>query len=166
VFHFIITSGPHAGEKRGFAFAGMCTANRDLKMPPINKYLKTLPSDSITYVGIAADEPKRLQRLDPSKKTSLLAKYNITEAKAMEMCREYGLLSPIYARVKRNGCWFCPNASDAELWFTIMHHPQLFQKLIDWEKEDNVFNRKLTRTETLSDILNRFSNKYFDSRAA
>ena len=112
MFHHVITRGPHKGEVRGFAWAGMCAVNRDCKIPPVRKYNAALSPDTVSYVGIAEDEPKRLARLDGVKKVSLLAKYGMTEADAYKLCQEHGLLSPIYTHCRRNGCWFCPNASD------------------------------------------------------
>ena len=113
----------------------------------------------MSYVGIAEDEPKRLARLDGVKKVSLLAKYGMTEADAYKLCTEHGLLSPIYAHCRRNGCWFCPNASDEELLHMITKHPELFDRLIEWEKEDNIFHRRLTRRETPSEVKARLLNK-------
>ena len=110
VFHHVITRGPHKGEVRGFAWAGMCAVNRDCKIPPVRKYNAALSPDTVSYVGIAEDEPKRLARLDGVTKVSLLAKYGMTEADAYKLCQDHGLLSPIYAHCRRNGCWFCPNA--------------------------------------------------------
>ena len=70
VFHHVITRGPHKGEVRGFAWAGMCAVNRDCKIPPVRKYNTALSPDTVSYVGIAEDEPKRLARLDGVKKVS------------------------------------------------------------------------------------------------
>lgn len=148
IFHHIIVRGPHQGEKRGFAWAGMCAANRECKVNPMRKYNRTLSPDTVTYVGIAIDEPKRLARLEGTSKVSLLAKYGLSEADARKLCEEHDLLSPIYGHCRRNGCWFCPNASDAELRHMITHHPEMFDRLIEWENEDNVFHRRLTRRET------------------
>ena len=52
VFHHIITRGPHKGEVRGFAWAGMCAVNRDCKIPPVHKYNAALSPDTVSYVGI------------------------------------------------------------------------------------------------------------------
>ena len=79
VFHHVITRGPHKGEVRGFAWAGMCAVNRDCKIPPVRKYNAALSPDTVSYVGIAEDEPTRLARLDGVTKVSLLAKYGMTE---------------------------------------------------------------------------------------
>lgn len=152
IFHHIIVRGPHEGEKRGFAWAGMCAANRECKTNPMRKYNKSLSPDAVSYIGIATDESKRLARLDGTNKVSLLAKYGYTEADARKLCDEHGLLSPIYGHCRRNGCWFCPNASDAELRHMITHHPKMFDRIIEWEHEENVFHRRLTRKETPSEI--------------
>ena len=106
VFHHIIVRGPHQGEKRGFVWPGMCAVNRDCKVPPIRKYNASLSPETVSYVGIAADEPVRLARLAGTNKVSLLDKYGLTEAEAYRLCEQNGLLSPIYAHCRRNGCWF------------------------------------------------------------
>lgn len=152
VFHHHIIRGPHEGEKRGFVWGGMCAVNRDCKIPPVRKYQTALPCDTVSYVGIAADEPQRLARLDGITQISLLDKYGYTEADAYNLCVEYDLLSPIYDHCRRNGCWFCPNASDEELRHMIFCHPELFDRLIEWEREENIFHRRLTRTETPSEV--------------
>lgn len=159
VFHHVITRGPHKGEVRGFAWAGMCAVNRDCKIPPVRKYNAALSPDTVSYVGIAEDEPKRLARLDGVKKVSLLAKYGMTEADAYKLCQEHGLLSPIYAHCRRNGCWFCPNASDSELLHMVTKHPDMFDRLIEWENEDNIFHRRMTRRETPSEVKARLLSK-------
>ena len=152
------TSG-EVPEHRGFAWAGMCAVNRDCKIPPVRKYNAALSPDTVSYVGIAEDEPKRLARLDGITKVSLLAKYGMTEADAFKLCQEHGLLSPIYAHCRRNGCWFCPNASDSELLHMVTKHPDMFDRLIEWEKEDNIFHRRMTRRETPSEVKARLLSK-------
>lgn len=78
----------------------MCVINRECKMKPIHDYYKQFKGiEVVQYVGIALDEPKRLERLSNKgkiSKVSLLAKYGYTEDMAREKCLEYGLLSPIY----------------------------------------------------------------------
>ena len=49
VFHHVITRGPHKGEVRGFAWAGMCAVNRDCKIPPVRKYNAALSPDTVSY---------------------------------------------------------------------------------------------------------------------
>ena len=122
-------------------------------------YNASLSPDTISYVGIAADEPVRLARLEGTSKVSLLNKYDLTEADALKLCADHDLLSPIYEHCRRNGCWFCPNASDAELRHMIIHHPEMFDRLIEWENEENVFHHRLTRRETPTEIKARLLSK-------
>lgn len=152
VFHHVIVRGANEGMTRGFVWPGKCAVNRDCKLPALELAKNRLSGDTVSYIGIASDEPKRLARLDRSTKVSLLAKYGVTEAGAMELCRTHGLLSPVYERSKRNGCWFCPNATDAELRHMITHHPEQFDRLIAWEQEENLYHRRMTRRETPSEL--------------
>lgn len=129
------------GKRKGFVMQGHCDVQRDCKLKPIADYFKETDTDQIIqYVGIAIDEPKRLKRLEGGKpvKISLLQKYGYTEAKALELCKKYGLLSPIYDFSTRGGCWFCPNAKLAELKHIRNNYPDLWQRLLDLENEDNL----------------------------
>jgi hypothetical protein len=92
----------------------------------------------VQYLGIAADEPKRLERLKGTNKISLLEKYGYTEKMAFDLCEKYGLLSPIYDFTKRGGCWFCPNAQYFELKHLRNNHSGLWGRLVDLEKEENL----------------------------
>ena len=89
----------------------------------------------------------------------MLEKYGYTEDDAKQLCKQAGLLSPVYEFADRGGCWFCPNASDAELHHMICNHPELFDRLIAWEQEENVFHRQLTRRETPTEVKARLMQK-------
>ena len=52
-----------------------------------------------------------------------------------------------------------PNASDEELLHMITKHPELFDRLIEWEKEDNIFHRRMTHRETPSEVKARLLSK-------
>lgn len=69
-------------------------------------------------IGIAYDEKKRQSQLN-EKKRSILAEYKITEERAMEICKHFDLLSPLYEHYNRDGCTLCPNAPkrEREQWF-------------------------------------------------
>lgn len=79
LFHTVIGSGAHKGMLRGWLIGGKCCANRDLKIQPIHRYYAHFRKRGVVqYVGIAADEPRRLVRMQDKgyiRKTSLLAKY-------------------------------------------------------------------------------------------
>lgn len=83
------------GMKQGFPMMGTCDINSACKMAPIRKYFRQI-EDFVQYVGIAVDEPVRMERIANSgNKVSLLEKYGYTEHMAFELCKKYGLLSPI-----------------------------------------------------------------------
>lgn len=154
-FTHTITRGENKGKIAGFPIAGMCAINRDCKMRPIDELRKGRQIGK-EYVGIAADEPIRLERLDGVNKISLLAKYNYTEADAKRLCQQYGLLSPVYDISKRNGCWFCMNCNDNEFIWLLKNRRDLFDKLIALEKShENLYRNCLTRTETPQQIEQR-----------
>ena len=41
----------------------------------------------------------------------------------------------------------------------VTKHPDMFDRLIEWEKEDNIFHRRLTRRETPSEVKARLLSK-------
>ena len=85
-----ITRGPKKGMLRSFPICGRCAVQRDCKLKPILRYQKSLPPDTVQYIGIARDEQDRLLRLD-GRRISLLDKYGYTEQDAKQLCREAGL---------------------------------------------------------------------------
>ena len=156
VFNHIITRGVHKGKTHGFAIPSMCAINRDCKIPPIENYWKQQGKVVTQYVGIAADEPKRLERLRGTNRVSLLEKYRITEQQALKLCRDRGLLSPTYGFTQRNGCWFCPNCKDSEWAHMIYQHESLFDMLIDLEQNTpDIYRTCLTRSETPTQLKRR-----------
>lgn len=128
--------GRHKGKIYGFPIGGKCTINRECKLNPIHKYYGAYKRDYniVQYVGIAFDEPKRIPRLDVKgkglQKVSLLVKYKYTEAMAKQKCIDYGLLSPIYQRGNRGGCWFCPNIKYNTFARFKKEHPFLWNELL------------------------------------
>lgn len=123
-----VGGGKYKGKLYGFPMGGRCIINRDCKVGAIKKYLRTIGEEYTQYIGIAIDEPKRLARLKDNQ-ISLLAKYGYTEQMAMELCRKYNLVSPIYETGTRGGCWFCPNAKISALANFRNKHPELWQEL-------------------------------------
>lgn len=138
------------GKYSGFALGGLCVANDRLKMKPIKDFNKQ-HSNSIQYVGIAIDEPKRLARLNGNKK-SLLAEYGYTEKMAFDLCVKYNLLSPIYKTESRNGCWFCPNRTIREKAYIYNNYPKLWDLLIEWNQTPNKVSEIFAWGKSLDEI--------------
>lgn len=157
-FNHICKKGKTAGKKKGFPMVGHCDINRECKLRPIREFMKEQSKDIVQYVGIAADEVKRLERLGDGK-ISLLAKYGYTEAEAAKLCVEYGLLSPIYEFTSRGGCWFCPNARDKELRHIRKCHPGLWERLLKLEEEQDLAGGKWNTLKNIS--LHDKENKFY-----
>ncbi len=134
----------------GFPMAGKCQINRSVKVLPIKRFLKSFGEEFTQYIGIAVDEPIRLDRVVRSaNQISLLQKYGYTEQMAFDLCRKCDLLSPVYDFAKRGGCWFCPNARDCELRHLRNNHRDLWNKLLELENTPNLIGNKWnTLTQT------------------
>lgn len=146
------------GKKHGFIMRKMCDVKRDCKLKPMKDFYKSLLNEEIIeYVGICIDEPKRLKSLYESpNKISLLEKYGYTEEMAMELCKEYDLLSPCYELSKRGGCWMCPNAKLAEHRDIRNLYPDIWREFVNLENEPDlvyykfdVFGKTLHEIDTI-----------------
>lgn len=147
------------GKRWGFPMPGKCMINSQCKIRPIKKFWKEIKEPFTQYIGIAIDEPKRMNRIvKAGNNVSLLEKYGYTEQMAFDLCKEYGLLSPIYEFAPRNGCWFCPNARYAQLKHLRTYHRDLWQKLLELENEPDLIGNMwnlLTKTR-IHDLEERF----------
>lgn len=109
-FHKRCTKGKREGKCHGFIYSIGCPLLRDCKLRPMRQFLKG--KSVVQYVGIAIDEPQRLEALHKQKgRISLLEKYGYTEKMAMEKCREYGLVSPLYETSNRGGVLVLPQTT-------------------------------------------------------
>lgn len=146
------TRGKHfgTGKKTGFPMSGKCQINKSVKVLPIKNFLKSIEKPFTQYIGIAIDEPVRMERIvNSGNKVSLLEKYGYTEQMAFDICKKYDLLSPIYEFTNRGGCWFCPNMRYAQLKNLRTYHRDLWDKLLELENEpDLIGNMWNTLTKT------------------
>lgn len=165
-FNHICVKGKNRGKHCGYLLRGKCAMNGYGKRDAIQKYLnKKYPKGCYEYVGIAIDEPTRLERLhNHSRKISLLEKYGYTELDAKELCMSYGLYSPSYEVSKRNGCWFCPNIADTALAHIVDKHTHLINKIMPLENNalrnpDEFAAPMFRHNETLVAAIRRLQNK-------
>lgn len=154
-FYHVVSRGNAQGKFAAFPLTGRCAIQRDCKVPPLEAYKKSLPPGTVSYLGIAADEPIRLERLKPDQ-VSLMAKYGVTEQDAFAMCRQEGLLSPLYEHSHRGGCWFCPNASMTELRHLYRVHPDLWQLMLELQDVPNKATERFNRNFTFAELDLRF----------
>ena len=145
------------GKTWGFVPSGICAIKRDCKLKPINEWNKLHASENrIQYIGIALDEPSRLESLHKQPdQVSLLEKYGYTEEDAMELCKKYNMVSPQYSLpgITRDGCWFCPNAKLCEHKYIYERMPKVWNEYVALEKEPNLAYPKWNpyTTQTLAE---------------
>ena len=152
-FYRIKQKGKHIGDNYGFPYVVGAWCNSRLKIEPMKKYLKKFKEPVIQYVGIAYDEPKRYERQKLKGNICPLVDLKITEKDAMEICKKYDLLSPIYQSSFRGGCWFCPKQSLSQLKWLYFNHKDLWDVLKAMEHDShNTFKPNLS----LKDLELRF----------
>jgi len=177
IFHHKVRGARKYPEHEGMTYGfpggkGTCAIKRDCKLRAINMFYRTIKDrDVYSYVGIAADEGKRLSGLysDP-KAISLLAKYGVSEEQAYHLCKEYGLLSPVYGNrntyheakaQKRDGCWFCNFAKDCEHCVIKEQMPEAWNAYVALEEEKPLVYSRWNpySTETLHERSIRLESK-------
>lgn len=124
----------------GFSRAGplmrWCTTK--LKDEPHRKYLHELQKkyDIIEYIGIAADETKRITHKCNSRPNVRLplVEWGMTEAECLKYCKEKGYdWGGLYEKFSRVSCWCCPLQPLAELRILHRDFPELWQQLREWD---------------------------------
>jgi len=143
------------GLYRAFPLGQHCVLNDPCKMRPIKQFLKE-HKNAVEYVGIAIDETERLQALKErgANKISLLEQFGYTEKMAFELCKQYGLLSPIYFKGKttRGGCWNCPNQSYESLARLKLEHSDKWEALRELSKTPNLCSYGFKYGETFASV--------------
>lgn len=162
--------GNYRGEIYGYPHVLSPWCNSLLKIRAINNYIRSM-GDVTTFVGIAYDEPtrwKRMQKKETARQKfrSLLVEQKLTEQDAMNICRKYDLLSPMYEvdSIYRGGCWFCPKQCLADLHNLWRQYPELWNRLVAMEPYS--FNTFKPRGVTLNSLAERFENGYVPKRKA
>lgn len=93
----------------------------------------------IQYLGIASDEPKRIERHSQRSDIILpLVEIGWTEEMCRKWCEDNDLLSPIYTTATRGGCWFCHNQGIEQLRLLRKNYPDLWQLLLKWDLDSPV----------------------------
>lgn len=127
-------SGKHVGQIHGFPMARGAWCNDRIKTNPLDRYKG---SGSISYIGIAVDEPQRFGNLTETKKSPLVES-GWTEADCRKWCEDNDLLSPIYTTATRGGCWFCHNQGINQLRLLRRNYPEYWALMLKWDKDSPV----------------------------
>ena len=152
VCHQGYQKGQWAGKIYGFPLTRGAWCNSRLKIRTIQKHYKTY-GEHIRYVGIAADESKRLARLEACCRAPL-AEWDMTEQDCVEFLKKREMLNPLYQKFKRLGCWFCVKQGLASLRVLRRDYPEYWAMLLEWDKESP---RTFKPRYTVSGLEQRFS---------
>ena len=137
----------------GFPFQKGAWCNDRLKTSVLDKINREL-SGAIQYIGIAADEPNRFHNLSDTK-LSPLVEIGWTESDCRAWCEANDLLSPIYTKSARGGCWFCHNQGVNQLRQLRHDYPDLWALLLKWDEDSPVTFH--ADGHTVADFDRRFS---------
>lgn len=136
MFDYVKKKGKNKGQ-HGYDWAGprlrWCT--RYYKQELLRKYLKKYNEPIVEFVGIAADELKRLERnKDKDNLRYPLVEWNITEEQALQYCYSKGFdWGGLYEKFSRVSCWCCPLQSLKELKVLYKEFPELWKILKEWD---------------------------------
>lgn len=137
-FLFDMLEKPVNSKKNGFhygySWCGGCARwGTATKTAALDSHARKAGKNVVQYVGIAADEPKRLRRLEENK-VAPLADWGITEADAPRLCYEGGYFWEengfrLYDILDRVSCWCCANKNLKELRNIYTHLPEYWNRL-------------------------------------
>lgn len=100
-----------------------------LKKQQIDKYMSALDRPVLQYIGIAADETKRVKEQQYP-----LVDWGWTEADCLSYCYEKGFdWGGLYEVFSRLSCWCCPLQSLREARMLYEKFPKLWSKLKAWD---------------------------------
>jgi len=123
--------------KTGYGWCGgVCRWGTTYKIATLDKVGN---HDDIRYVGIAIDEPLRLEKKQKGNKVFPLAEWNMTESDCLEYCYSKGFDwnengVELYKILDRVSCWCCRNKNLKELKGIYQYLPDYWQRLKDIQK--------------------------------
>jgi len=126
---------PYTGTAGGGGWAGVTDSKSAVFS---SKHLSSgADINTVMYLGIAADEPIRIER---HKANNVLPLVDIgwDEAYCRKWCEDNDLLSPIYRDTARGGCWFCHNQGVDQLRLLRKNYPELWRLLLKWDLDSPV----------------------------
>ncbi len=136
------------GDHLGYGWCGgLCRWGTRDKLTALDKYAKS--KDAVVYIGIAADEPNRLTRMESFKRAPL-AEWNVKEEEAKQYCWDKGINwmengVDLYSILDRVSCWCCCNKNQKELHNIYLYQPEYWDKLIELQ---NKLERPMKRFRT------------------
>ncbi|MBQ8515047.1 MAG: ParB N-terminal domain-containing protein [Ruminococcus sp.] len=138
-FYKILHSRKGKEQIYGFPITLGAWCNDRLKVNVLSAIERGNRKKVVRYLGIAADEPERVQRHITQPGIVLpLVDIGWEEAYCRKWCEENNLLSPIYTTSARGGCWFCHNQNVDQLRILRKNYPELWRLLLKWDKDSPI----------------------------
>ncbi|RXM79594.1 reductase [Clostridium tetani] len=135
-FYTVNTTGKRKGQIWGWPFMLGVWCNSRLKMKPLNKYFRLI-GEHKRYVGIAADEEERYERLK-SNCIAPLYDLKMTEEDCLNYIKEKGFRNPLYWKFERLGCYLCPKQNLNSLRSLRRHYPDMWKRMLQLDKDSPV----------------------------
>lgn len=140
----------------GYGWAGIknrwCTGR--MKKEVMQKFFRGI-GQYIDYIGIAADEPKRLK--PDERKRYPLAEWGITEKAALSYCYAIGFdWGGLYRKMDRASCWCCPLQSIKSYRALWKYHPELWEELKRMDERSPI---SMCSSYTLDELERRFERE-------
>ena len=126
----------------------------------ISAIQKRMPLKGVEYVGIAADERHRTQKITDKKgviSRTPLVEWGITGKQTLEYCYSKGFdWEGLYEKMHRVSCWCCPLSRIGEL--RVLHNdfPELWAELQEMDKKSR---RKFKADYSLNELSERFAKE-------
>lgn len=146
-------------EHKGYSWCGgRCRWGTMEKISTIEKYCENV----YKYVGIAVDEPLRLQKERKGNKLFPLEEWNMTEKDCLQYCYDKGFNwleddVELYSILDRVSCWCCANKNLKELENYYLYLPTYWEKLKQLQsKTDRPFKYN---KYTIFDLEQKFKKK-------
>ena len=124
---------------KGYSWCGgRCRWGTTEKLKVIEKYCK----GNYEYVGIAIDEPQRLNKERKGNKLFPLAEWEMTEKDCLQYCYDKGFNwledgIELYSILDRVSCWCCCNKNLKELKNYFLYLPEYWNRLKELQKKTN-----------------------------
>lgn len=145
----------HSKYKSSFGYGWGSFKNRwctsELKTKVMRKFFKGI-GEYVNYIGIAADEPKRLKA--DKRKMYPLADWGITEEDALNFCYQRGFdWGGVYKYQTRMSCWCCPLQSIKQYRALWKYHPELWRECRSMDERSPI---AMCSSYTLEELEKRF----------
>lgn len=170
-FSYMMFEHPHTSRKDGVTrygyswCGGRCRWGTTEKLKTMDAYCER--NNAICYVGIAADEDKRLTKERKPYKRFPLVDWDMSEADCLAYCRQRGLnwkecCSPdkdidLYDILDRVSCWCCANKNLHELYNIWRYLPEYWDRLRSIQTRTS---RPFNGRQTIFQIQKRFEDGY------